>query len=171
MRDAPDELVTVGVLTKPHGIRGELRIHAYNLESPLWDGVEELVLQLESGPRRCAIESLRAAPKHLVVRLEGVDTREAAEALRGVDVAVPRSALPPLEEGEFYFVDLIGLPVRRDGEEVGRVEAVLEYPSVECLAIRSADGVREVPMIEPWVVRIDPDEAIEVGPWDDVPVR
>ncbi|MCA9616549.1 MAG: 16S rRNA processing protein RimM [Sandaracinus sp.] len=169
---APDELVTVGVLTKPHGIRGELRLHAFNLDSPLWDDVDRLVLREPSGLREVEVVSCRVVPsKHVVVRLAGVGTVEAADALRNVEVAVPRDALPALDEDEFYFVDLIGLPVLRDGAEVGRIENVLEYPSVDCLEIRCEDGVRELPILEPWVVSIDPDDGVVVGPWDDIPVR
>ncbi len=173
MPSVPDDLVNVGVLTRPHGIRGELRLHAFNLESPLWDEVETLFLRLPDGLRELAIESLRVAPnKHVVLTLEGVDTREGAEALRGVEVAVPRSVFPELDEGEFYFVDLVGLPVLRDGEEVGRIEGVLEYPSVACLEVRCADGVRELPILDPWVIEVSPERGhVVVGPWDDIPVR
>ncbi|MEZ4246969.1 MAG: ribosome maturation factor RimM [Polyangiales bacterium] len=169
---APDELVTVGVLTKPHGIRGELRLHAFNLDSPLWDDVRRLVLREPTGLREVEVASCRVVPgKHVVVRLAGVGTVEAADTLRNVEVAVPRDALPALDEDEFYFVDLIGLPVLRDGSEVGRIENVLEYPSVDCLEVRCEDGVREIPILEPWVVSIDPDDGVTVGPWDDIPVR
>lgn len=173
MSSAPDDLVNVGVLTKPHGIRGELRLHAFNLDSPLWNEVESLFLRYPDGPRELAIESLRVVPsKHVVLVLEGVRGREAADALRGVEVAVPRAVFPELEEGEFYFVDLVGLPAMRDGEEVGRIEGVLEYPSVDCLEVRSADGVRELPILEPWVVEVSTAKGhVVVGPWDDIPVR
>lgn len=168
----PDELLTVGVLTKPHGIRGELRLHPFNRESSLWDRVEHVVLLLPSGPVEREVLALRMAPKHVVVSLADVEGRVAAEALRGVEVAVRRADLPPLEEGEFYFVDLVGLPLVRDGVEVGRVEGVIEYPSVDCLEVRAEDGVREVPILEPWVVAVEADAGrIVVGPWDDIPVR
>lgn len=170
---SPDSLVAVGAIIKPHGIRGEVRIHAHNLDSPLWDEAEPLVLRFPDGDREVAVEMLRVVPgKHLVARLAGVGTREGAEALRGVEVLVPRARFEALEEDEFYLVDLIGLRARRDGVEVGMVEDVFEYPSVACLKVRSDDGVREVPLVEPWVVDVDVDAGfVEVGPWDDVPVQ
>ncbi|MBX3247402.1 MAG: 16S rRNA processing protein RimM [Myxococcales bacterium] len=170
---SPDTLVAVGVVIKPHGIRGEVRIHAHNLDSPLWDEAAPIVLRFPDGDREVEVQTLRIVPgKHLVARLAGVATREAAEALRGVEVLVPRARFEDLEEDEFYLVDLVGLRVQRDGLDVGVIEDVFEYPSVACLKVRSEDGVREVPIVEPWVVDVDVEGGVvEVGPWDDVPVQ
>ena len=83
-----------------------------------------------------------------------------------------RNTLPPLAEDEFYLLDLEGLALERDGERVGEVARVLEYPASVCLEVRFPDGVREIPILEPWVQGIDVEAGvIELGPWDDLPVR
>ncbi|MEM1417027.1 MAG: ribosome maturation factor RimM [Myxococcota bacterium] len=168
-----DPLVAVGVISRPHGVRGALRIHPYNDESELWS--RKLAAVWLRAPdaedeRRMAVTSCRRAAKYAIVELEGVAGREGADALRGHEVSVPRSALPDIDEDEFYFADIAGLPVLRAGEAVGEVVRVLQYPSIDCLEVRSPDGVREVPVLEPWLEGID-EAGVHVGPWDDLPVR
>ena len=170
---AGDALVAVGVISRPHGVRGALRIHPYNAESEVFDApLDALFLRAPEAEdlRRVALASCRRAAKYAIVELEGVVGREAAETLRGHEVSVPRHMLPEIPEDEFYFADLVGLPVERGGEVVGEVRRVLQYPSVDCLEVHSPDGIREVPVLEPWVDRLT-DEAVLVGPWDDLPVR
>jgi len=71
-------------------------------------------------------------------------------------VCVPRAQLPPLAEGEYYLMDLVGLRVyTREGVELGRVDDVIEYPTVHCLVVASEDGVREVPNLERYVLELD----------------
>jgi 16S rRNA processing protein RimM len=83
-----------------------------------------------------------------VARFGGVNDRNAAEALRGTALTVPRSALPPLAEGEYYYADLIGLPaVSSDGRALGHCVAVENYGAGDVLEIERADGLRfMVPM-------------------------
>ena len=72
-----------------------------------------------------------------ILRLEGIDGIDAAEALRGTDLLIPRSALPELDEEEFWPDDLVGLPVRATtGEPVGSIAEVLTMPSVDVLRVR-----------------------------------
>lgn len=168
-----DALVPVGVISRPHGVRGALRVHPYNAESEVFGKrLEALWLQApgDAEARRVELSSCRRAAKYAIVELAGVSGREAADALRGHEVSVPRSLLPDLDDDEFYFADLAGRPVLRAGESVGEVLRVLRYPSVDCLEVRSPDGVREVPLLEPWVAELSED-AVVVGPWDDLPVR
>jgi len=107
--------------------------------------VREIALDARPGPRGTPI-----------ARVEGVDGRDAAEALRGAELCVRRGDLPPAGEGEWYHVDLVGLAVYdAAGERRGEVTAVIPYPSVDCLEVASDDGVREVPMADPWLVSVD----------------
>jgi 16S rRNA processing protein RimM len=70
-------------------------------------------------------------------------------------VCVPRAALPTLEEGEYYLVDLVGLSARDPaGEVIGRVHDVIAYPSVECLVMQCGDVWREVPDLPRYVLEV-----------------
>ena len=169
------QLVELGAITRPQGIRGELRLHAFNPGSDLLLGIERAFLIAPEGdaaPEAIAIRSIRRAPKTFILSIEGVRDRDAAEAYRGKLLAVPRDALPPPGEDELYLVDLEGLRVLQGDRELGVVERVLEYPSIECLEITLEEGVVEIPLIEPWVVSIDlEEEIVRVGDLSDLPVR
>lgn len=173
------ELIALGVLTSPHGLRGEVRMRVYNPDSELvWhlDELEGVWLRpsADEQAREASVERVRRGPKGPLVTVEGTEGRDAAEALRGLEVCVRRRDLPPLEdEDEHYVVDLVGLRVRdAGGSVVGEVVGVESYPSVSCLRVRSEDGEREVPMVEPWVERVDVEAGeVVVGSLEDVPVQ
>lgn len=151
--------IPLGVVTGTHGLRGALRIKQFNASSELLFDVPEVALRLRGEAKELQvhrIEHVRDTGKGLLLSLEEVRSVEAAEALRGAELSLPRELLPPLEEGEYYFVDLEGLPVfTEDGAQVGVVERVHEYPASEVLCVRSDEGMREVPMVEPYLVEVD----------------
>ena len=169
--EVEDPLVPVGVLTRPHGLRGELRVHLYNDESALLYARDRVFLLREGEPPREQAVEVRRGPKGPLLRVDGVTSPEGAEAYRGVELAFHRSDFPDIDDG-FYFVDLIGLEVLQDGKRIGEVRDVIEYPSIECLEVPMEDGVREIPLVEPWVIEVRLDDGqILVGDLSDVPVR
>ncbi len=106
--------------------------------------------------RELEIESVQSAGKQLIVKFAGVDTRTAAEAVPGARIAVERSLLPALGEGEYYLVDLIGAHVVGPGGPVGEVEEVRTHPTIDSVVVRAADGTRcELPLGPPWLRRVD----------------
>lgn len=149
--------IELGVIAKPHGVRGELRIHVFNPESTLLEELAEVFLLGGDGedPSLVEIEGTRRGPKVLLMRLAGVTTKEDADALRGYKLCVPRDALPELEEGEYYHADLIGLQAFVGDDAIGEVTEVLHYPSAECLKITRPGGYIEVPMLDRWLDRVD----------------
>jgi 16S rRNA processing protein RimM len=149
--------IELGVIAKPHGVRGEIRVHVFNPESTLLSELAEVFLIGEEGeePALVEIESTRRGPKALLMHLAGVGSREDAEALRGYRLCVPREALPDLDEGEYYHADLIGLEAFDGAKAIGKVIDVIDYPSAECLKIERPGGYIEVPMLPRWLDRVD----------------
>lgn len=166
-----DVIVELGVITRPHGVRGEVRVHPHNPDSEILDRVGSLLRLDVDPPTRIKVVSSRRGPKVFLLRFEGVSTCEAAELLRGVPIGVLRSEFPEPEDDEVYLIDLIGLEVRRDGEAIGRVTEIFEYPSVDCLEIETAEGTREVPFMPPWVAEVDVEAGyVVVGDIEDIPL-
>ncbi|MEM8608971.1 MAG: ribosome maturation factor RimM [Myxococcota bacterium] len=166
--------VELGVIARPHGVTGELRIHVYNPESSLLEQLQEVFVLSEDDEPPSLVEVLgtRRAPKSLLMRLRDVETREDADALRGFRLAVPRAALPDLEEGEYYHADLIGLAAYTGDTRVGEVVEVLDYPSVDCLRLRTDAGFLEVPMLPPWFDRVDIEAGkVHLKTLEDIPVQ
>jgi 16S rRNA processing protein RimM len=137
---SPDRLVLVGVFGAPQGVRGEIRVKSFTSDpkaigayGPLADA---------SGARVFAFERLRALKEDmLVVKVAGVETREAAAALTGVEIFVRRDRLPPPSADEFYYADLVGLEaVMADSRALGRVAAVLNYGAGDIVEIAPSAG-------------------------------
>jgi 16S rRNA processing protein RimM len=142
---------------RPHGLRGAFKVELHWSASTSLFELAELNLQLPSGEQRAfRVESISPAGKSLLVKLAGVDDRDAALALRGSRVLVERSALPPLAEGEAYLVDLVGSEVHAPDGPVGEVIGIEVHPSVDALVIRCPDGkLVEQALIPAFVARID----------------
>lgn len=164
--------VPLGVITRPHGVRGEVRVHPFNSDSKLLGRLDAVWGAHGDGERRMAIVRARRAPKHWIVRFEGIDTMEAADALRGVELRVARDELPELDDDELYLADLVGLEVRYEDRVVGQVTEVITYPSVVCLVVAGPEGTKELPLVPPWTAEIDVEGGwIRSESWEDVPGR
>lgn len=129
--------IALAAVAGAHGVKGELRLKLFS------DSVESLSrhenVYVRGHQRR--LLSVRDGGNTAVARIEGVADRSAAEALRGSLVEVDRSALPPLEEGEYYHADLIGLAaVDSDGRQIGTVAAVENYGAGDLLEIEDDKG-------------------------------
>ncbi|MCC6646030.1 MAG: 16S rRNA processing protein RimM [Polyangiaceae bacterium] len=151
-----DRLVELAVVARPHGVRGELKLKLHNEDSEALLSTREITLRRAGAPDVTArIETARRANDALLVRLCGVDTREAAEALRGVAVCVPRSSLPEPDEDEFYAIDVIGAEVVAPEGRVGEVIEFVEYPTCSVLVVATEKGKVEVPLVDGVVARVD----------------
>ena len=132
--------ICVGVVTRPKGLRGAVRITSYTEQTadiaaygPLHAGVGGKPLDLTV--REVVGDTV------VVAKIAGITDRDAAEALRGTRLYLPREVLPEAEEDEFYHADLIGLDVERtDGAAFGTVRAVHDYGGGDILEVAPAGG-------------------------------
>ena len=151
--------IVLGRVLGAYGIQGWVRVRPFTndsdglLSQPVWG------LSRADQVRELRVEEAKFHGGAVVARLAGVGDRDAAEALRGADVTVRREQLPPPAAGEYYWADLIGLAVRNEsGEELGRVEGLIEAPAHDVLRVRSGDAdgrERLIPFVEPIVRAVD----------------
>ena len=156
MAEAKPLRILLGRIAGAHGIRGEVLIKAFT-EAPENVGAYG-PLSDESGTRTFKLKSARATPKGVVARLQGVDDRNGAEALKGIALYIERERLPAAAEGEFYHADLIGLAaVDGDGKPVGEIVAVQNYGAGDLLEIRLAGSSKTelVPFTDAAVPEVD----------------
>ena len=159
--------IEVGHIAKPQGLKGEVRVNYYADSPDLLSG--ELYLQAgNQAPVRVQAVSWRVHQGGLVLRLEGVGDRTAAEGLRGQTLLVADASLPPPGEDEIYLHTLLGLDVvlNATGEKLGQLDDVLFHGEQEIWVIRTPDGIEVylpaqpefVPAIdlEAGVIRIAP---------------
>ena len=129
-----DRPITLAVITGAHGIAGEVRLKLFTDDLSPYRGFNAGALTLRA---------LRDGGNGPIARFAEVSDRTAAERLRGTELTVPRTKLPPLAEGEYYHADLIGLTCETDaGEPVGRVAAVENFGAGDILEVEKADGRR-----------------------------
>ena len=109
-------------------------------------------------PRKFILSRIRIQKNTAILKLEGVDTPEAADGLRGLHVLVERNDLRPPGEDEYYWSDLIGLRVRTSrGENIGEVKDLIDSGGHDILVIESAERKREllVPFVSRFVTAVD----------------
>ncbi len=150
-----DQLIALGRIVRAHGIEGQVRVKRYHPGSSLMRERRTLQLRSERGVEAHEVRLARVSGDADLLALVGVDTREAAEALKGSEVCLPRSAFPRPADDEVYLVDLIGLDVYALGAPLGRVLSVATHPSADCLVIGDEAGTREVPMVDPYLLSVD----------------
>jgi 16S rRNA processing protein RimM len=120
-----------------HGVKGEVRLKLFGDSAASLAQHENVYV----GGAQRRLVSVRDGGKTAVARFDGIADRSAAERLRGSLVEVDRSALPPLEEGEYYHSDLIGMDcVDRDGQAVGSVVAVENFGAGDLLEVELSNG-------------------------------
>ena len=138
--DASNERIVIGRVGAAHGIRGELRI------IPLTDFPERFMSLREVmvGDELLHIESVKPQGKNFLMRFREYAVREDAQKLTGRLLTVARAEAAPLDEGEYYVFDIVGLTVYdEEDNELGTVENVLRTGSNDVYAVRSEDG-REI---------------------------
>lgn len=149
---ATGKRVALAAVAGAHGVKGELRLKLFS------DSVESLARhsRLYVGGREMALRDIKDGGKTAIARFDGISDRTAAESLRGELVEIDRDQLPPLEEGEYYHADLIGLPCFDDGgEPLGAVVAVENFGAGDLLEVERAGGKRSlIPFRQP-MARLD----------------
>ena len=134
------ERIRVARIGAAHGIRGEVKLWSFTQDPAAV--ADYGPLETQDGTRRFEIETLRAAKDHFVARLKGVSDRNAAEALRNLDLYVPRERLPAIEEDDtYYYADLVGLmAVTADGALLGSVKALHNFGAGDIVEIEPDGG-------------------------------
>ena len=141
MSESGERRVALAAIAGAHGVKGELRLKLFS------ESIESLSRHgsLYVGGVERRLLSSRDSGKTAVARFEGVDDRSVAERLRGSLIEIDRASLPPLEEGEYYHADLIGLAaVDMRGGAVGTVVNVENYGAGDLLEIELEDGKRSL---------------------------
>jgi len=160
------EVVAIGKVGSPMGLRGEVRITLYAQDSVnLKEGKVLLLDNAASGDIRARIKSVRYQKDRPVIKLEGFDDRTAVEALRGMEVSIEADDLEELPEGEHYVRNLIGCRVvdiaGGGSAEIGVLEDVIQNTAQSVLDVRTPDGTSVlIPAVDAFLRRIDEDEKL-----------
>ena len=166
--DPAQKRVLLGRVTGAFGVRGDVKLESWTEPRARIFGYQPWILRAANGVEH-EMQGARGRDtgKHVVATLPGIEDRDAAEALRGTEILVPRQALPPAAPGEYYWVDLEGLRVVNvEGVDFGTVSHLFSTGANDVLV---AHGERErmIPFVQPDFIRsVDFDAGLVTVDWD-----
>jgi 16S rRNA processing protein RimM len=150
-------LVELGVVRGAYGVKGWVRVAPYDAEAEVLLATRNWWLKRAGVTQRLAVTAVRRHAALLLAKWEGCETPEAADALKGAQIAVRREDFPALAPGRYYWVDLIGARVvNRRGVELGEVQGLRSNGAQDLLEVGGADSTFLVPLVDAYVDRIDP---------------
>lgn len=151
------EYLATGVLKRPHGVAGFIKIHLFSNEAGHLKDSLGVSLRQGSRERQVVIESLKTSGKEFLIKFAKIDSREEAATLSGWEVWVERSKAAPLQEGEFYVADLIGCKITLNNNIVGEVVSPIEGGQSLLLEVKSEKSGRLflIPFMAPFIGEVD----------------
>lgn len=148
------ELVTIGRIVRPHGVRGEMVLEADADAANTLVGVE--TVYVGEPPVACTLVAVRRHRGRLLIRLAGCDDRDFAEAYRGRSVRLARAVAPPLPPGTYYWSQILGLTVVTvEGETLGAITEILETGANDVYVVRGDSGEVLIPAAPGVVQTVD----------------
>ena len=157
----------MGRFLGPFGIQGWVKLRTFTESADGLAGHPRWWIGGPQGWRSAKPTDFKVRPAAVTAKLDGVEDRDAAEALRGLDVAVEREALGEAGEGEYFWVDLEGLAVvNRQGEALGRVQELMRGGGADVLVVKGEDRERLIPFVADYVVEVDRDAKRITVDWD-----
>jgi 16S rRNA processing protein RimM len=167
-------LFPIGRVVKPHGVKGRMKVEYFGEDLRGFVSYREIFIEDEKG-RPEPYEVLEASPQppRLILRLKGIEKIEQAQPLIGKMILVEKEALPGLEEGEYYWADLLGMKVEtREGKRIGKVTEIFSTGAHDVYVVEGKRGEISLPAIGEVILGIDlGNRVIKVarmeGLWED----
>ena len=153
------ELIKIGKIVSPHGIKGQIKVYNYSRRDRFED-ISEITIDKET----FNIESITSVKNMVILKIQGIDDRNSAEALRGKDVFMDEKYLDELKEDEYLIRDLIGLDVFRDeSPSIGKVIDVLQYGPSDTYEIKMNNGkMAYIPAVKEFIKDVDLEKGITI---------
>jgi len=150
-------LIELGRVVNVHGVRGEVHFLPYAPPCPtLRSGLTVMLRKKDQAGQTFDVAQVRTHASFLLLKFKGIDSREHAETLRDSALLVAKEILPPLQEGEFYYYQIIGLPVRTTADEmVGTITQVFSTGGHDVWVVHNGKKEYLIPVVEDIVQTID----------------
>ena len=150
------EYLLIGEITKPQGVRGELKLRPITCDPGRFDGLKTAYVKDGEGYRPVSISVRKADADAVYLRMDGVETRNDAELMRGTALYIDRAHAVQLDEDSTFLCDLIGLRgVCTDGSEVGKLIEVMQPGGNDVYVFKGAKGEVQVPALKSVVMNVD----------------
>lgn len=150
----------IGVITKPHGLKGEMRVFPVTEDAHRFRDLKSVFVERNAVKAEMKVKSARMQKNMVLLALEGVDTVEEAQTYTNAVLFVDRAHAIPLNEGEYYVPDLIGMEVvTEDGVSVGKLTEVLETGANDVYVVKG-ETEHLIPAVKEFVKAVDPEAGI-----------
>ena len=168
LRYIMEKFLRIGVITRPHGVHGEVKIYPTTDYPQRFEEVENVIIRTGGGEKQARIENVRYFKNLAIVKFDCFDCPEQVQKIAGADVYIERSQAQPLEEGEYYIADLIGCRVYADdssdklaGELLGTVKDVLQTGANDVYVVETGEKKTLLfPVIADCVKKVDIENSI-----------
>ncbi len=167
MKPTENQHVVIGRVGSPYGIKGWLHINSFTRPVHNIEQYHHWQLRLGNTVQPVEVTQIKAHQKRYAVKLKGIDDRDSAAMLTNANIEIPASDLPQLEDGEFYWADLIGLTaLTPKGEILGTVTELMETGANDVVVIESPQQRHLVPYIDQYVLEVDLKKKTILINWD-----
>jgi 16S rRNA processing protein RimM len=155
-------LVGLGRISGAHGIRGAVKVRADAEATTTDPEVFTALGEIWIGGQNYQVREAGSLKTQVILKLAGVETRNHAEALVGLEVKGDRGSFPPLSEGEYYWFQVLGLPVVNvaDGALLGYVEEIIPTPAHDVYVVRQGEREVLLPAVEDVIIEINLEEGV-----------
>ncbi len=168
------DLLPIGRVIKPHGVKGKVKVEYFGNDPCRFPTYHEVFIRDSTG-RPEPYEILEAVPQppRLILRLKGVERIEETEPLIGKDILVRRETLPDLKEGEYYWVDILGIEVETEqGKSIGRLKEIFTTGAGDVYVVEENKREILLPATEEVIRNIDPGRGVmkvsrKEGLWEE----
>ncbi len=147
-----NNLIATAYIQTSFGLKGEVRVKSISGEVSHFSKITKVVAQGKGKQRELQVERVRIVGHKVYMKFLGIESREEAKSLASMALFVDRSEANPLEEGEFYFQDLIGLKVLGlDGSVVGTITAIFDTMAQDTIEVQTPKGARLIPYLDQFI--------------------
>ena len=154
-----EEYLRIGIITSPHGIKGEVKVFPSTDDPERFLQVKDVVVETAKGRQTMQIQGTKYFKNMVILKLSGINSMNEAELFRNADILIHRSQSAPLEEGHYFIVDLIGLEVYEKERHVGTVTDFLQTGANNVYVVTKEDGKELLlPDIPDCILKVDIEE-------------
>ncbi len=152
-----DDLFPIGRVARTHGVRGKIKIDYFGEDASQFGLYREVFIRDRNGaPQAYEVLEVQSQPNHIILRLKKIETIEEAKRLIGREVLIAKKSLPGLPEGEYYWIEILGMEVEtEEGKRLGRIEEILPTGANDVYVIRGGRKEIFLPAIESVIRSID----------------
>ncbi len=153
---ASQKLLVLGRVLGAWGLRGAVKVQSFVDPPALVPPGQSVILRGRHGESEAFVEQIRPHKHLLVASFRGIENREAAEAMRGTEICIPRGEAPPLPDASYYHYDILGLAVQSEnGEELGEIVDIWPSHAHDWYVVRRHGGEWLLPAVRAFVLRVD----------------